>query len=312
MMRSVMRALSILLAMLLVLSCAGCQQAPAVSSASGAEVSAEEVQTQPSEALPEEASAQEPEPAEAKQPDYPERLFDTGVVHTINVEISEADWQDLRENPLEKTKYRVNVTIDGETVENVSFATKGNSSLGSVASDSNSDRYSFKVNFGKYVKGQTYHGLNKLNLNNTFADATSMKDYICYEIFRAAGVAAPLCSYIWVTVNGKDFGLYLAVEDISEAYLERTTDGRGELYKPETMAFEAEEDLRAVVLPAAGRSREASRPLRRTSCHRRTGPRRIWENLFRRRAASRRCPAASRTGWPWRQLRRRVAYVYGR
>ena len=165
---------------------------------------------------------------------YETKLFDTGYVHTVDISISEDDWSDLLANPLDKTKYDVNITIDDETVEHVSFATKGNTSLSSVAQDEDSDRYSFKVNFGKYTEGQTYYGLNKLNLNNIYADATYMKDYLSYEIFRQAGVDAPLTSYVWLTVNGEDFGLYLAIEDISESYLARTSDGEGELYKPET------------------------------------------------------------------------------
>ena len=164
---------------------------------------------------------------------YETTLFDTSLVHTIDITISEDDWADLLENPTEKTKYEVDITIDGETVEDVSFATKGNTSLSSVAT-SDSDRYSFKVNFGKYVDGQTYYGLDKLNLNNLYADATYMKDYLSYELFREAGVDSALCSYVWLTINGEDYGLYLAVEDISDSYLERTADGEGELYKPET------------------------------------------------------------------------------
>ena len=165
---------------------------------------------------------------------YVEKLFDTSYVHAIDITISEDDWNDLTENPLDKTKYEVNITIDGETIESVSFATKGNTSLSSVAGDADSDRYSFKVNFGKYNKEQTYYGLNKLNLNNIYADATYMKDYLSYEIFRQAGVDSPLVSYVWLTINGEDHGLYIAIEDISEGYLNRVCDGEGELYKPET------------------------------------------------------------------------------
>ena len=93
---------------------------------------------------------------------YETLLFDTSFVHTLDVTIADGDWADLLANPTEKTKYKVNVTIDGETVEKVSFATKGNSSLSQVANDPDSNRYSFKINFGKYVDGQTYYGLNKL------------------------------------------------------------------------------------------------------------------------------------------------------
>ncbi len=166
--------------------------------------------------------------------EYESKLFDTSYVHNINIDIAESDWSDLKENPLEKTKYDVDITIDGEEFSSVAFSTKGNTSLSSIASDEDNDRYSFKVNFGKYVEGQTYYGLNKLNLNNIYADATYMKDYLSYEIFRQAGVDSPLVSYVWLTVNGEDHGLYIAIEDISESYLDRTQDGEGELYKPET------------------------------------------------------------------------------
>lgn len=43
-----------------------------------------------------------------------------------------------------------------------------------------------------------------------------------------------LWTRLWLTINGEDHGLYIAIEDISEGYLERVHDGEGELYKPET------------------------------------------------------------------------------
>lgn len=151
---------------------------------------------------------------------YESTLFDTSYVHEINVEISEEDWEDLLSNPTDKTKYTANITIDGEEITNVSFATKGNTSLSQVAS-TDSDRYSFKINFGKYVEGQSYNGLDKLNLNNIMSDATYMKDYLSYEIMRQAGVAAPLTSYVQLSINGQVHGLYLAIEDVDESFMER-------------------------------------------------------------------------------------------
>ncbi len=172
--------------------------------------------------------------SESRAIGYESRLFDSSFVHAIEVSIDDADWEDLKENPLDKTKYLADVTIDGETVKGVSFSTKGNTSLSFVASDPESDRYSFKLNFGKFVENQTYHGLDKLNLNNLYADATYLKDYLCYRLFEQSGVAAPLTSYVWLTVNGAPHGLYLAIEEIGESYLNRTRGGAGVLYKPET------------------------------------------------------------------------------
>ena len=174
------------------------------------------------------------EAAKTSSANYADSLFDTGYVHKINVELSDDDWKDLKANPLNKTKYSANVTIDGNKVGNVSFATKGNTSLSQVAS-SDSDRYSFKINFGKYEKGQKYQGLDKLNLNNIMSDATYMKDYLSYMIMREAGVSAPLASYAQLSVNGEVHGLYIMIEDVSDSFLERNSgDDDGALYKPET------------------------------------------------------------------------------
>ena len=35
-----------------------------------------------------------------------------------------------------------------------------------------------------------------------------MKDYLTYKMMANLGVAAPLVSYVWVTVNGQDFGSF--------------------------------------------------------------------------------------------------------
>jgi len=63
-----------------------------------------------------------------------------------------------------------------------------------------------------------------------------MKDYLVYQMMGAFGVPAPLCSYAYITVNGQDWGLYLAVEGVEEAFLQRNFGkDYGELYKPDNM-----------------------------------------------------------------------------
>ena len=165
---------------------------------------------------------------------YETKLFDTGFVHKIEISIDEKDWNKQVADPTAKKKFKVDVTIDGELFKDVSFATKGNSSLVFVAADPDTDRYSYKINFGKYIDGQTYYGLDKLSLNNSFSDATYLKDYLSYRIFAEAGVPAPLCSFVWLKVNGQDRGLYLAVEDESDGFLNRVYGGEGVIYKPES------------------------------------------------------------------------------
>ncbi|MGI6220895.1 MAG: CotH kinase family protein [Coriobacteriales bacterium] len=173
---------------------------------------------------------------------YADLLFDTSRVHTIEVSMSDGDRADQLANPTDKTKYEADVTVDGETIEDVSFQAKGNSSLFFMV-DVGRDKYSYAINFGKHVEGQTFHGLDKMNLQNNFVDGSAMKEYMTYWLFRKMGVDAPLASFAWLTVNGEDQGLYTALEDVDDSFLERTTAGEGTLYKPEgsSMALSDEE-----------------------------------------------------------------------
>ena len=206
--------------------------------------------TEEAEAAPEEGSGA------TEESDFAASLFDTSFVHTIDVRISEEDWSDLLAHPTDKTKYTADVVIDGETVEDVSIATKGHSSLQLVAAKENSRRYSFKITFGNGKDKPTWHGLRKLNLNNGFADATCMKDYLSYGLFQKMGVAAPRASYIWVTINGGDQGLYTAVENVDQSLLDRAFAGEGTLYQPEHESID--EDLLQVIMGGGSAHREGA------------------------------------------------------
>ena len=71
------------------------------------------------------------------------------------------------------------MVIDNESYNNVAIRAKGNTSLTQVASYGN-DRYSFKIEFDHYDSTISYHGLDKLSLNNIIQDNTYMKDDLTY------------------------------------------------------------------------------------------------------------------------------------
>jgi len=164
---------------------------------------------------------------------YENRLFDTASVHTIDIVMD--DWDGFIEACENEEYVPCAVVIDGEAYKNVGIRAKGNTSLRNVSA-MGSSRYSFKIEFDQYEQGKSYHGLDKLSLNNIIQDNTYMKDYLCYQMMAAAGADAPLCSYVYITVNGADWGLYLAVEGVEESFLKRNYGSRyGELYKPDSM-----------------------------------------------------------------------------
>ena len=173
--------------------------------------------------------------ASARPLGYEERLFSTDKVHTIDIIID--DWDAFISTATSEEYSVCSVVIDGEAVKSVGIRGKGNTSLSSVSS-MGSQRYSFKIEFDQYDNTKSYHGLDKLSLNNVIQDNTYMKDYITYQMMNEFGVSAPLCSYAYITVNGEDWGLYLAVEGVEDAFLRRNYGSDyGELYKPDSMSF---------------------------------------------------------------------------
>ena len=173
------------------------------------------------------------EVSNASSAQYSTLLFDNTKVSDIKIDISDEDWQDMLSNPLKEEYHKADITINGETFYNVGIRTKGNTSLSQVAS-SDSERYSFKVKFDKYVKGQSYYGLDMLNLNNIYADATYLKEYLSYDLFKIMGVTTPENSFSNITINDNNYGLYLAIEGLQESYLERNYGyDHGNLYKAE-------------------------------------------------------------------------------
>ncbi len=166
---------------------------------------------------------------------YENRLFDKSRVHTLDIVID--DWDSFISTCESEEYSPCNVVIDGEAVRNVGIRGKGNTSLSSVK-NMDSERYSFKIEFDQYDSTKSYHGLDKLCLNNIIQDNTYMKDYLAYTLMYDFGVDAPLCSYVYITVNGEDWGLYLAVEAIEDSFLTRNYGSNyGDLYKPDAMGF---------------------------------------------------------------------------
>ena len=161
---------------------------------------------------------------------YESTLFDNTKVHTFDIVMD--DWDEFTANARSEEYYTCSVVIDGEAFKNVAIRGKGNTSLSQVTND----RYSYKIEFDHYDSTSTYYGLDKLALNNVIQDNTYMKDYLTYTMMNDMVVAAPLCSYAYITVNGEDWGLYLAVEGIEESFLQRNYGkDYGDLYKPDSM-----------------------------------------------------------------------------
>ncbi|WP_230875072.1 CotH kinase family protein [Lysinibacillus cavernae] len=164
---------------------------------------------------------------------YENLVFNKNKVTTVDIEIAEEDWADMLENAAAEELKQADITVNGKKIENVAIRTKGNLTLQSVV-NSDSDRYSLKIDFDYYDDTQSLYGLKKINLNNNYSDSTLMREYISYELMEQMGLPTPAHSYMYVTVNGEERGLFLGVEAVDETFLANNYGSNdGFLFKPD-------------------------------------------------------------------------------
>lgn len=171
-------------------------------------------------------------------PGYTARLFDDSRVHTIDIQID--DWTAFLENAEQEEYVSCSVEIDGEEFHQVGLRAKGNNSK-RLTAEYGLSRYSMKLEFDHFSDGGNYYGLDKLSLDASFQDNSYMKTWLTYDMMSFMDVPTPQCSYVWVTVNREDWGLFLAVEEPEEAFAQRNFGSRyGQLYKPDYRSLKAE------------------------------------------------------------------------
>ena len=112
-------------------------------------------------------------------------------------------------------------------MDSVGVRLKGNSSYSHPG-----DKKSFKIDFNKFISGQNYDGLKKLNFSNGFKDPTCMREKLFFDACWDAGVPAPRASFANVTFNGQPWGFYTVVEQIDDQFLDwAIEEDSGNLFK---------------------------------------------------------------------------------
>lgn len=120
------------------------------------------------------------------------------------------------------------VTIGDTTVKNVGLKTKGNFTKNATNNESTSDRFSFSVNFGKYVKKkygysdtQNFYGCKKISFNNFFFDKTMMKEYNAYRLLTEMGLPVSQYGLAKLYINDEFYGVYFMIENIDSSILQQ-------------------------------------------------------------------------------------------
>lgn len=151
-------------------------------------------------------------------------LYDPGRVIVADLTIPAGSWQALESDPRSYTPATLTLQNGDQQIGplTVTVKLKGHSSFRPIGQKS-----ALRI---KFAKDQRPYGLKSLTLNNMVSDRSLVHETLGYELFRAAGVPAPLTGYAYVRINGAGYGLYLNIEPYDDVSLKRMFGGAGSLH----------------------------------------------------------------------------------
>lgn len=178
--------------------------------------------------------------AHAAAPDASDELFDPTSFPRFDFDLPPESVKALQavtgaDDPRQDTYVTATFTYDkggkNEVTNNVGLRLKGEGSFRSF-----DQKPALKVKLDEFVKGQSFRGLARLTLNNNNDDPSFIAERLAYEVYRAAGVAAPRCNNASVYVNGAFYGVYTHVETEDKRFLSRWFgSNKGNLYEKDGM-----------------------------------------------------------------------------
>lgn len=83
------------------------------------------------------------------------------------------------------------------------------------------DTPSLTLNFEKFAEGQSFHGVKKLNPNNSVQDRSFLCEKINRELLNAAGVPTPRAGHAIVALYRRELGLHVLLEGVNRQFLKR-------------------------------------------------------------------------------------------
>jgi len=157
--------------------------------------------------------------------DRSDKFFADPQVSVFRIVLSQATMDSLRRSA--RTYVTGIVHVGTQVLTNVGVHLKGMGSFQPLDL-----KPSFALKFDEFAPGQEFLDLTKLMLNNSVQDRTYLSEFLATRLFRDAGVPAARVTHARVTLNGRDLGLYVAIEAMNKRFLKRHfADNSGDLYE---------------------------------------------------------------------------------
>jgi len=141
-------------------------------------------------------------------------LLDGSSLQDLWVHVNARDWEDLHTHFQDNTYYPADVEWQGTRVRNAAIRVRG------VASR-NGHKPSFRLDFNRYVTGQTFFGLDALTLDSSWQDPSMITNRLSMALFRKMGIPAPRVAHVRLFAGaGRDYvGVYAVTEEVVPSFL---------------------------------------------------------------------------------------------
>lgn len=131
----------------------------------------------------------------------------------------------------EKQKYEAVVSINGGEMQQIGVQVRGSGSL-KEGMEMPSKRIPMELCFDYADRNGTFRGNPSLKLVNCLTPARVLTQLVAMEAFAFLGIPTPRVTPAFIRINDTDFGVYLAVEDLNEAFAEDRFGSGASLYRP--------------------------------------------------------------------------------
>lgn len=81
-----------------------------------------------------------------------------------------------------------------------------------------------------FYKPQIYKGAKEIHLNAEFKDPAVIRNKLSFDFFNEIGVLSPRSQHIFLSINGRNEGIYLKLESVDECFLKKRSLPEGAIF----------------------------------------------------------------------------------
>jgi hypothetical protein len=144
-------------------------------------------------------------------------LYDETILRTIYLEFPQADWwSQLTNNYAAEENILADLTVDGVLYPDVGVRFKGDTSYRNTGS---SLKKSFNIEIDDTHPEQRVMGYRTLNLNNSYADPSFIREVLYFNVARRY-IPTARANFVLLVINGESWGVYVNVQQVNRDFIE--------------------------------------------------------------------------------------------